>query len=878
MKKDSASIRQGFIDYFKKQGHEVVASSPVAPLDDPTLLFINAGMNQFKDVFLGKDKRAYTRATSSQKCIRVGGKHNDLENVGHTRRHMTFFEMLGNFSFGDYFKEDAMRFAYEVSIQVFGFDPEKIYVSVYEEDDEAFELWKKHVPEKRIVRLGAKDNFWSMGDTGPCGPCSELLYDRGPEFGSATSPTEDADGERFLEFWNLVFMQYNRDSSGNMTPLPKPCVDTGAGLERIMALIEDVPTVFQTDILQHLIATIETVAGQKYDPSSSDLAPAFHVIADHIRTLCFAISDGVDPSNVDRGYVLRKVLRRAVRYARRLGIMKPFLSELVPPLIDVMGADYPELAVNKKRIETLLQTEEKSFIKVLERGGSRLKDIISKAQKDQKKQVSGADAFTLKDTYGFPLEEILLIAKDEGVSIDMDMFKKLEGEAKEKSRKAHKKVDQTASASLFEELVSHGKTSTFIGDVHDSCTASVEAIVVGGAFVKTLEPGQSAQLILDRTAFYPEKGGQVGDTGKIEQGTILFQVEDTTSPYQGVIVHHGKLVKGEITVGDPVQACIDVKRRRNIEKHHSATHLIHYALQKVLGAHVKQAGSMVAPDRLRFDFNHHDPLSSEQIREIEKIVNQKIWEGGDVITEEKDFSEVSKDPSIKQFFGDKYGARVRVVTMGNECKELCGGTHVKDISLVGYVRIASIKALAAGVKRLEAFLGLKAEETVRYPLEDEFHEISALLKAKPKKEGCLEATTKTLSELQALKQKNQHLKQKLFSTLVPALKAKAESVNGKNLIMTQVDLDKEDTAEVLKQLTSDKGAAALLIHVDGPQVHLFLGLSKDLVGEGYNAGKMIKPLLEALGGRGGGKTDMARGAGAKPEDFGQLSQLLKKSF
>ncbi|PCI77552.1 alanine--tRNA ligase [Candidatus Aerophobetes bacterium] len=879
----SSSIRHKFIHYFKSQGHAVVPSSPVAPLDDPTLLFINAGMNQFKEIFLGKDKSAYKRATSVQKCIRVGGKHNDLENVGHTKRHMTFFEMLGNFSFGDYFKEDAMRFAYEVSTQVFGFDPEKIYISVYEKDEESYNLWLKHVKPSQIVKLGAKDNFWSMGDTGPCGPCSELLYDRGPSFGSATSPVDDVTGERFLEFWNLVFMQYNRNSDGTLSDLPKPCVDTGAGLERVMSLIDDVPTVFQTDILLHLIAKIETVADVKYDPNNKELAPAFHVIADHIRTLCFSMSDGVDPSNVDRGYVLRKVLRRAVRYARRLGITKPFLSELVTPLIEVMGEDYPELVLNKKRMESLLQSEEKSFIKVLDRGGSRLKDITTKAQKDAKKTVSGKDAFTLKDTYGFPIEEILLIAKDEGVNVDMQTFGKLELEAKEKSRQAHKKVDQTASKNLFEPLSAQGKVSHFVGSETDTVDASIEAMLVGTDFVKTLKAGEKAQLVLDTTSFYPEKGGQVGDKGVLKHGDILFQVHSTHAPYSGIITHHGELVNGELTVGDPVVASIDTKRRREIEKHHSATHLLHYALQKVLGSHIKQAGSLVESDRLRFDFTHHENVSHEQVRELEALINKMIWQGGAVDIEEKNLAEIANDPSIKQFFGDKYGEKVRVVTMGKESdlcsKELCGGTHVQNLATIGYVRIASIKALAAGVKRAEVFLGAKAEETARYPMEDELNAITTFLKAKPKKNGTLDATTKMGQDLRELKQKTLILKQKLFASMLPELKAKIEKVGDKQILCACLDLDKEAVAEILKQLTGEgQNLAVLLVAEEGEQSFFFLGLSKDLIAQGYSAGTLMKPLLELVSGRGGGKADMARGSSAKPSSFDPLFQSLKKGF
>jgi len=511
----SQEIRKKFLAYFKDKGHSLIPSAPTVPHDDPTLLFINAGMNQFKDVFLGKSERDYTRATSSQKCIRVGGKHNDLDNVGHTSRHMTFFEMLGNFSFGGYFKKEAIAYAWEVSTEIFKFDPKRIWVSVFETDDETFELWKPFIDEKRIIRLGEEENFWSMGETGPCGPCTELLYDRGEKFGPAKHPSEDKTGERYPEFWNLVFMQYNRDSSGKMTPLPKPCVDTGAGLERVMLFMMEASNIFQTDILRALIARVEELSGKKYNPDDKHLAPAFHVIADHIRALAFAIADGAQPSNVDRGYVLRKILRRAVRYGRLLGFDKPFLADVLPCLIEMMGSDFHELLSAKDQISEILTIEEEGFFRTLKRGGNILNTIIDKAEKNPWKEISGEDAFKLKDTYGFPLEEILLIAKDAELTVNLDAYEILEKQARDRSRQAKETHQQEVETSLFEDFIKHHGTCEFIGYDETKVEASIKGIIIDGQSVDMMESGQEGFVILDATPFYAEKGGQVGDRGTL---------------------------------------------------------------------------------------------------------------------------------------------------------------------------------------------------------------------------------------------------------------------------------------------------------------------------------------------------------------------------
>jgi len=707
---NSQEIRSKFLRYFQSQGHTIVPSSPVVPHDDPTLLFTNAGMNQFKDVFLGSSKRDYSRATTSQKCIRVGGKHNDLENVGHTSRHLTFFEMLGNFSFGDYFKKEAIGYAWDLVTHVWGFDPKKIWVSVYKDDDEAFALWEKHISSDRIVRFGEKENFWAMGDSGPCGPCSELLYDRGEKFGDARNPYEDHSGERFFEFWNLVFMQYNRSSGGVLDPLPRPSIDTGAGLERVVSLSQNVEDLFQTDILRSLIASVEKISKVKYEQRNRNSAPAFHVIVDHIRSLSFAIADGVQPSNTDRGYVLRKILRRAVRYGRMLGLQRPFLSDLLPSLIELMGDDYPELKTSQTRIGEILTVEEEAFMRTLQRGGNLLSQVIERSRSQEK--IAGDDAFILKDTYGFPIEEILLIAKDEKLAVDLERFEQLEEEAKEKSRKARKQQVQQFDQNFFADFARTHKPSQFVGYERTLSKALLNGIVMGDRFVDRMDEGDEGILLLDSTPFYAERGGQVGDRGQIFCDGALFQVEDCFSPYPGVIAHLGRLVKGSLLKGHHVEAHVNEERRDQIRNNHTATHLLHYALHQVLGPHIKQAGSLVEDKKLRFDFTHHKTVSEKEIREIENLVNQKIRQNQSVKTYEIPYAEAQKRSDIQQLFDEKYGESVRVIDL-DFSKELCGGTHVDRTGSIGLFKIVKESSIAAGIRRIEAVTGLPAEEMVQ---------------------------------------------------------------------------------------------------------------------------------------------------------------------
>ncbi len=867
---NTQEIRRKFLNYFKNNGHAVVSSSPVIPHDDPTLLFINAGMNQFKDVFLGHTTRDYTRATTSQKCIRAGGKHNDLDNVGHTTRHLTFFEMLGNFSFGDYFKEDAIKFAWELSTEVFGFDPDFIWPSVYLDDDEAFDLWTKYVPAARISRMGEEDNYWSMGDTGPCGPCTELYYDRGGKGNLPASPADDPEGLRFLEFWNLVFMQFNKDASGTKTPLPMQSVDTGAGIERVVSIIENVDSVFETDILRGLIAQVENISGIKYEGVNHKFAPAYHVIADHLRCLSFAIADGAQPSNVDRGYVLRKILRRAVRYGRTLGLDKPFLADVFPRLLDSMGDDYPELKQSQTRIEEILTSEEEAFLRTLRRGGNILNQIIDEAHEKQDK-ISGDDAFKLKDTYGLPLDEILLIAHDADLHVDTERFEVLEGEARERSRAVHKTTAQIAGTNLFAPLVEkHGETS-FVGYDKTEAAGKVLAIVLGEDFVDSLAQGQEGFVVLDQTPFYAEKGGQVGDTGSFAGDSSDISVTDCQEPYKGVIAHTVKVDKGSLKVGDSVKATVDAKRRQRIANNHTATHLLHWALHRVLGEHVKQAGSVVDTERLRFDFSHHKAMTPEEIRQCEDLVNAKIRDNAAVSAYELSYEDAQKSPDIKQFFGDKYGSVVRVVDI-DFSKELCGGTHTSAAGNIGYFRISKESSIAAGVRRIEAVTGPEAEAIARAD-EDALLRLCEQLKTQPAK---LETRVLKLAEdYKALQKQLEQAQAAARGDSLRALAEKAEDVNGIKMVTGELPVAAKELRScaetVLRQL---KSGVAVLAAKDESSCGIIVAVSQDLVDKGIKASEVIKQIAPLIDGSGGGKPQMAQAGGKAPE---KINEALEKS-
>lgn len=867
----SQQIRRSFLQYFKDKGHTIVPSSSVIPHDDPTILFINAGMNQFKDVFLGKNERGYTKATTCQKCIRVGGKHNDLDNVGHTSRHLTFFEMLGNFSFGDYFKSQAIQYAWEVSTTVFGFDPEKIWATVFEDDDEAFLLWKTYLPETRIVRMGEKDNFWAMGDTGPCGPCSELLFDRGPAYGKASSPLEDSDGERFLEFWNLVFMQFNKDGSSKQHPLPKKSIDTGAGLERVVALKLGVNSVFETDIFKVLIAEIARLCGKPYEKDDPDLAPAYHVIADHIRALAFAIADGAQPSNTERGYILRKLLRRAVRYGRMLGFQEPFLAKILPCLIDAMGSDFKELVESQVRISDILTLEEETFLRTLRRGGNILNTIIDQTKTSSSKQISGENAFKLKDTYGFPIEEILLLAKDNGLEVNLDSYLILENEAKLRSKAAHATHLLQVEDSVFKEYIKHHPATDFLGYTQTETEAAVVGILVDGKFVEEMQEGQNGYILLDKTSFYPEKGGQVGDTGSLTHKDAHFKVTHCYSPFPGIIAHVGEMEKGCLLLGEPLTAQVDQQKRQQIANNHTATHLLHWALQKVAGAHIRQAGSLVTENHLRFDFNHHKALSKEEIRQVERLVQEKIREGQNVQTYEISFEEAQAHPDIKQFFGDKYAAVVRVVDI-NYSKELCGGTHTSNVSTIGLFRITKESSIASGVRRIEACTAAFAEDWM-YQQEDKLERVATLLKTSPwqlieKTQSIIEENKAHIAEIKALK--SSQLKQ-LAQTLLTEM-CYIESI----VFIAQI-VDTEELHVLAEQITQELTSYVVLLACKTKErCQVLIKVSKDLTQKGIFASSLVKEVAPLISGNGGGKKESAQAGGTNPEGLSQAFEQVQK--
>lgn len=872
---ETQQIRRQFLKYFKEKLHAVISSSPVVPHDDPTLLFTNAGMNQFKDVFLGQSARDYTRAVTSQKCIRVGGKHNDLDNVGHTSRHLTFFEMLGNFSFGDYFKEEAIQFAWEVATRVYGFEPDRIWPTVFREDQEAFEMWRKYVPAERITRFDEKDNFWAMGDVGPCGPCSELLYDRGAEYGDARNPTEDKSGERYLEFWNLVFMQFNKKADGKMEALPKPSIDTGAGLERVVSLKMRVNSLFETDILRSLIGSVEEISGIKYDLHDHQLGPAFRVISDHLRCLSFAIADGVQPSNVDRGYVLRKVLRRAVRYGRMLGIEEPFLGKVLPRLVQLMGQDYPELMKSERRIAEILLTEEEAFIRTLKRGGNMLNQVMERSR-SHGNQISGDDAFKLKDTYGLPFEEILLLAKDAELSVETERYQKLELDAKERSRSSQKVTQQVASESLFEDYLAKFGPCKFLGYKDKSALGKVTALIVGGKCVDEMQEGEEGMVLLDQTPFYADMGGQVGDTGTLKGDKTHFSVANCVSPFKGVIAHVGCLEKGVLRLGEPLVAAFDGARRQKIANNHTATHLLHWALHHVLGEHVKQAGSVVDDERLRFDFSHHKALTQKELYQIEDSVNEKIRENHSVRWYEIPYEEAKERGEIKQFFGEKYGSRVRVIDI-DFSKELCGGTHVEATGNIGLFKIAKEGSIAAGVRRIEAVTGAEAEKFSRQP-EEQLGHLATLLKTQTGK--LVERVEKMVEENKTMAQELKEAKRLQLEQIIHSLLNKIEKHDHISALFQNVSGSVEDLRICADELMGRTPSLALVLAATFPEkCHVIVRFSDDLVAKGNSAQSVIKAIAPIIEGSGGGRANSAEAGGKSPvklpEAFAKARELIK---
>ncbi len=851
----SAEIRTKFLQFFEARGHAIVPSSSLVPGNDPTLLFTNSGMVQFKDVFLGKELRAYKRAATAQRCVRAGGKHNDLENVGYTARHHTFFEMLGNFSFGDYFKRDAIHFAWELLTRVYKLPADRMWVTVYHTDDEAYAVWSKEigVPEDRIARIGDKpggtpfqsDNFWQMGDTGPCGPCSEIFYDHGPEVPGGPPGTSEADGDRYVEIWNLVFMQFNRDESGRLNPLPKPSVDTGMGLERIAAVLQGVHSNYEIDLFQDLIKAAARETGTEYLSSNS-----LKVIADHIRACSFLIIDGVIPGNEGRGYVLRRIIRRAIRHGYKLGQKHPFFHRLVDDLAKAMGGAYPELRNNAERVRNVLKTEEDRFADTLENGMKVLEGALTR----EDKLLDGETVFQLYDTFGFPVDLTADIARERGVRIDYAGFEA----AMERQRERARAASKFRAGSGVEYA---GGPTEFHG--YDTLTleGTVQAIYVEGAQAQEIDAGDAAVVVLDRTPFYAESGGQVGDRGELAGANGTFVVEDTQKIQPEVFGHKGALKTGKLRVGDKVLAAVNGTARARTMWNHSATHLMHAALRRVLGPHVQQKGSLVDADKTRFDFSHNEPMTDGEIREVEALVNREIRRNHDVSARIMKYDEAIRSGAMA-LFGEKYGDEVRVLGMGDFSTELCGGTHVRRTGDIGFFKIVSETGIAAGIRRVEAVTGEGALDWVQ-AREAKLVEAAAALKTNP--EDVAQKIVQMQDSVRALERELARLKSKMASSQGDELADTAADVRGVKVLAATLDgADAKTLRETLDKLKDRlRSAAIVLAAADGPKVSLVAGVTSDLTGK-VKAGELVNFVAQQVGGKGGGRADMAQAGGTDP--------------
>ena len=846
--KSSAELRQAFLDFFAERGHTPVESSPLVPGNDPTLLFTNAGMVQFKDVFLGREKRSYSRAVSSQRCVRAGGKHNDLENVGYTARHHTFFEMLGNFSFGDYFKREAIGFAWEFLTQRLQMPPERLWITVYTDDDEAAGIWldEMGVDPARFSRCGEKDNFWSMGETGPCGPCSEIFYDHGPEIAGGPPGSPDEDGDRYVEIWNLVFMQFDRDAKGELHPLPRPSVDTGMGLERLAAVMQAVHSNYEIDLFQALIQAAAAVTG-----CADRQHQSLRVIADHIRSAAFLIIDGVTPGNEGRGYVQRRIIRRAIRHGYQLGQTEPFFWRLVEPLAEQMGDAYPQLRAKREHVERVLRTEEERFADTLEQGLRIFDEIVAQLEGTE---IPGEAVFRLYDTYGFPADLTADIGRERGLTLDMAGFEQAMAAQKERARAA-----SHFGASEVIQLDVEGETD-FSG-----YEGLVDQAILIGCYVddepqERIMAGQQGLLVLDVTPFYAEAGGQVGDRGFLTAETGRFEVQDTQKQ-GGVICHLGRLLEGELSVGDRIEARVDRVRRRAIALHHSSTHLLHAALRQVLGEHVQQRGSLVGPDRLRFDFTHFEPVTREQLREIERMVNREVRENHTVETRIMGIEDAKASGAIA-LFGEKYADQVRVLRMGDFSTELCGGTHVRAVGDIGLFKIIAEAGISAGVRRVEAVAGDAALNWVEEE-EERLSRIAALVKG-----AANEADDKVASLVERsrrLEKELEQLKAKLATAAGSELTDAVIEIDGVKVLAARLDgVDAKSLRDTLDQLKNKLGSGVVLLATESDgKVNLVAGVTKDLVGR-FKAGDLVKAAAEKVGGRGGGRPDMAQAGGTDP--------------
>jgi len=864
-------IRKQFLDYFEKHNHRIVRSSSLVPQDDPTLLFINAGMVQFKRVFLGEEKRDYLRATTSQKCVRAGGKHNDLENVGYTARHHTFFEMLGNFSFGDYFKQGAIEFAWDLLTNGYGFPEDKLWASVYLDDDEAYDLWHKDigVPEDRIMRFGEEDNFWAMGDTGPCGPCSEILIDRGEEFGCGKPDcTAGCECDRYLEIWNLVFMQFNRDAAGNMTPLPKPSIDTGMGLERIVSIIQDVPTNFETDLIQPVIRKAAELAQKPFGVSRTDDI-ALKVIADHSRAAAFLIGDGIMPSNEGRGYVLRRIMRRAIRYGRNIGLNRPFLAQTAEAVFATMKTAYPELSEAAAFITNVIQNEEIRFLETLDTGLKLLNDALADIKAKGQNKVPGSVIFKLYDTFGFPVDIVRDVVRDENMVLDMDGFDAAMADQRAKSRSV---VEFIKISDAYKDLSAQGIKPEFSGYQSVSGESKILLLVQDGNEVDEAADGQAVELVTETTPFYGESGGQVGDTGKITAKNFEMEVADTLKDPTGLIVHVGKVISGRIKKGATVTLEVNQKNRRATALNHTATHILHAVLRQVLGDHVKQAGSLVAPDRLRFDFTHFSQVDAGQLDRIETLVNQRIRENSPTHTEEMD-AEDAFQSGATALFEEKYGDRVRVVSLNDFSKELCGGTHTDRTGNIGLFKIIDESSIASGVRRIEALTGGAAVAHTQQT-QTVLNHTAHLIKDKP--EAVSGRVERLISELKSLEKEVDHLKTAVVSREAAVDTDAVKSINGVDVLVKKVSVEKPAALRNLADQFKDKLKSGVIVlgSASGSKVLLIVVVSKDLVAR-FHAGNIVKQIAAVVGGGGGGRPDMAQAGGTRPE---KLDEALAKAI
>ena len=865
--------RKIFIDYFNKHGHRHVRSSSLVPQDDPTLLFTNAGMVQFKRVFTGDEKRDYDRAVTSQKCVRAGGKHNDLENVGYTARHHTFFEMLGNFSFGDYFKEQAVEFAWDLLINGYGFDPDKLWVSVYLDDDEAYDLWrdKVGVPEERIVRLGEEDNFWSMGDTGPCGPCSEIHIDRGEAFGcDSETCAVGCDCDRYLELWNLVFMQFERSQDGTMTPLPKPSIDTGLGLERVISVLQGVPTNYETDLFIPIIETVEILSGKK-KTDSKESEVAMKVIADHSRSAAFLICDGVLPSNEGRGYVLRRIMRRAIRYGRNIGLVKPFLHETVQKVFEIMDEAYPELKDSASFILNVVKNEETKFSETLDTGLKLLKETIEKVEKEEIKEISGDIIFKFYDTYGFPVDILTDVLKETDITLDMAGYQDAMDQQKARSRSSK---TFTGVGEAFKSLTSQGVKTKFTGYQHLEDESDILLLVRDDQEIDSVTVGEKVEIVTEKTPFYAESGGQAGDGGilssiQAQGGTI--RIENTLVDPTGIRIHKGVVEDGILKKGDTVRLKVDAKRRGDTALNHTATHLLHAALRGVLGDHVRQSGSQVSRNRLRFDFTHFSALSRKEILAVEKEVNRHIRENVSVITHEMDMDEAVKSGATA-LFEEKYGDMVRVVSMGEFSKELCGGTHTKKTGDIGLFQIVSEGGIASGVRRIEALTG-------EYALAFVHDNMTALQNTadmvKATRSGVEEKVKNLVAEKKTGEKEIVSLKAKLASKSMDNIDDEIREINGVKILAKQVQIDNPSQLRDLADKFKTKiGSGVVLLGAEsGGKALLIAVVTKDLTDK-FKAGNIVKAAAQVVGGGGGGRPDMAQAGGSDPSKLAQALETV----